>query len=66
MYLNIILTILVVVLITMTYMVNRWWKKYGLKMFDSMEQLKKISPKNMNTDMKSMMFDLQKIIGGWH
>lgn len=63
MYLNIILTILVVTLITMTIMVNRWWKKYGVEMFKTMNNLK-----NLNiggSQINKAMFDLSKIMGGF-
>lgn len=67
MYLNVILTVLVIVLITMIFMVNRWWKKYGLTMFKTMDQLKGMNQNNFKSpnDLKTMMFDLQKIMGGW-
>lgn len=39
MYLNIILTILVIVLITMSLGVFFWWKKYGRRTFELIEKI---------------------------
>ena len=46
MFLNIILTLLVVVLLTITIMLYIWWKKFGKKMFDSMSNMKNLLPKD--------------------
>lgn len=62
MYLNIILTILVVTLITMTIMVNRWWKKYGVGMFKTMNNLKNLNVGG--SQINKAMFDLSKIMKG--
>jgi hypothetical protein len=43
MYLNIILTILVVVLITISTGIYFWWKKYGKKIFGLFEDFKKFN-----------------------
>jgi hypothetical protein len=48
MYLNIILTVLVIVLLSMTILATLWWKKYGKKLFDTMLNMDKILPKNNN------------------
>jgi len=54
MFLNIILTILVVVLITITFLLVRWWRNFGKNLFETMTNMKKITggmnPNlNMNT-----------------
>lgn len=44
-------------------MVNRWWKKYGVEMFKTMNNLK-----NLNiggSQINKAMFDLSKIMGGF-
>lgn len=56
MYLNIILTILVIVLITMCLGIFFWWRKHGRKMFELMEKMKtfteipKINPSDFPID----------------
>lgn len=40
MFLNIILTILVLVLIGITVLVTFWWRKYGKKIFNTVSDLK--------------------------
>ena len=44
MYLNVILTILVITLIGVLTMLILWWKKYGKKVFDSVNSMKNILP----------------------
>lgn len=48
MYLNIILTILVLVLITIFISTYMWWKHFGKKMFDMMLNMNKVLPKDSN------------------
>jgi hypothetical protein len=43
MYLNIILTILVIVMITISIGTYIWWKNYGKKLFGLIDNLKKIN-----------------------
>lgn len=40
MFLNIILTILTVVLITITVLLTIWWRKYGKDLFSSISKMK--------------------------
>lgn len=40
MFLNIILTILVLVLIGITVLIILWWRKYGKKIFNAVSDLK--------------------------
>jgi hypothetical protein len=56
MYLNIILTILVLVLILISSGVYFWWKKYGKKMFELMDIIKKpkVNP-SMFTDIGDLL-----------
>ncbi len=44
MYLNIILTIFVVLQITTLVLVYKWWDKYGRTLFTSFTDIKKILP----------------------
>ena len=44
MFLNIILTILVVMLIGMITILIIWWKKYGKKLFESVSTIKTMLP----------------------
>jgi hypothetical protein len=66
MFLNIILTLLVVVLLTITIMLYIWWKKFGKKMFDSMSNMKNLIPKDggqlpNNLDINQLFSSLTKI-----
>ncbi len=66
MFLNIILTLLVVVLLTITIMLYIWWKKFGKKMFDSMSNIKTLIPKDggqlpNNLDINQLFSSLSKI-----
>lgn len=63
MYLNVILTILVITLITMTTFAVIWWKKYGKTIFNKISSSNGIIPKELlsqmgNMDMKSMFSNL--------
>jgi len=66
MFLNIILTLLVIVLLTITIMLYIWWKKFGKKMFDSMSNMKNLIPKDRgqlpnNLDINQLFSSLTKI-----
>lgn len=66
MFLNIILTLLVVVLLTITIMLYIWWKKFGKKLFDSMSNMKNLLPKDggqlpNNLDINQLFSSLTKI-----
>jgi hypothetical protein len=66
MFLNIILTLLVVVLLTITIMLYIWWKKFGKKMFDSISNMKNLFPKDggqlpNNLDINQLFSSLNKI-----
>jgi hypothetical protein len=45
MFLNVILTILVIMLIGMVTILIIWWKKYGKKLFESVGDIKTMFPK---------------------
>ena len=65
MYLNIILTILVLVLLSISILATIWWKKYGKKIFDTMLNMDKMIPKNNNlfeSDLGGIFKDLNKFI----
>lgn len=65
MYLNIVLTILVIVLVTMTILAIVWWKKYGKKLVNSMLDMNKLLPKrgNLNQpDIGGMFNELNKFM----
>jgi uncharacterized protein (UPF0333 family) len=52
MFLNIILTLLVIVLLSITLMIYFWWKKFGKSFFDMAKNLTNMNktmfnPKNM-------------------
>lgn len=51
MFLNIILTILTVTLITMTVLLTIWWRKYGKKMFNSISNASGIMNNPMLKDL---------------
>jgi hypothetical protein len=66
MFLNIILTLLVIVLLTITIMLYIWWKKFGKKLFDSMSNMKNLLPKDggqlpNNLDINQLFSSLTKI-----
>jgi hypothetical protein len=66
MFLNIILTLLVVALLTITIMLYIWWKKFGKKMFDTMSNMKNLIPKDggqlpNNLDINQLFSSLNKI-----
>jgi len=66
MFLNIILTLLVIVLLTITIMLYLWWKKFGKKMFDSMSNMNNLIPKDgeqlsNNLDINQLFSSLNKI-----
>ena len=57
MYLNIILTILVIVLITITVLLTRWWRNYGKELFKSSVDIRKLTSglnPNFGPQIKSM------------
>lgn len=47
MYLNVILTIFVIVQLSMIYLAYRFWKKYGKNMYNSFISIKKTMPNQM-------------------
>ena len=66
MFLNIILTLLVVILLSITIIMYVWWKKFGKKMFGSMLNMKDLLPKGdgklpNNLDINQLMSNLTKI-----
>lgn len=63
MFLNIILTILVIVLITITVLLVRWWRKYGKGMMDSTIDIRKLTGgvnPNFGSDIDIMKEMLKK------
>jgi hypothetical protein len=48
MYLNVILTIFVVLQITTLVLVYKWWNKYGRELFKTFTQMKGMSPGGFN------------------
>ena len=72
MYLNVILTIFVILQLTMIILAYKFWKKYGKQMFNSFVEMKKTMPTQMfNTnpmelmkgmpDMNKMMSEFQTL-----
>jgi hypothetical protein len=47
MYLNVILTIFVIVQVVTIVLIYKWWKKYGRKLFTSFTEIKKSFPSQM-------------------
>jgi len=47
MYLNVILTIFVIVQIVTMVLIYKWWDKYGRKLFTSFTDMKKVFPSKM-------------------
>jgi hypothetical protein len=47
MYLNVILTIFVIVQVTIVYLAYRFWKKYGKNMYNSFIDMRKTIPNQM-------------------
>ena len=66
MYLNIILTIFVILQLTMIILAYKFWKKYGKQMFNTYMEMKKSIPTQMfNTnpmDMMKVMPDITKLM----
>ena len=54
MFLNIILTLLVIILGTITIMLYLWWKKYGKTMFNTMMEFKNPLPNMKQPDIKDI------------
>ena len=54
MYLNVILTILVITLITMTTLAIIWWKKYGKTIFYKISNANGMIPKEILSQMGKM------------
>jgi hypothetical protein len=61
MFLNIILTLLVVILGTITIMLYLWWKKYGKTMFNAMKEFKNPLPNMKQPDIKDIQEMANKI-----
>lgn len=51
MFLNVILTILVITLITMTVLLTIWWRKYGKKLFGSISKAPNLASNQMIKDL---------------
>ena len=68
MYLNIILTILVLVLISIITIVVFWWRKFGKELFNTMMNMNKILPSDSKKipfpkDLGNMFSELDKVMG---
>jgi len=68
MYLNIILTILVLVLISIITIVVFWWRKFGKELFNTMMNMNKILPSDskkipFSKDLGNMFSELDKVMG---
>jgi len=67
MFLNIILTILVIVLITITVLLVIWWRKFGKNIFEIITKIKSVGkPVNPNftngfPNMKDLTDQIQNI-----
>ena len=67
MYLNVILTIFVIVQITICGCVIYWWKKYGKKMVKSFSDMNYEFGNNESMDLNKFMSDINnmgKMFGG--
>lgn len=65
MFLEIVLTILVIVLGLISVGIYFWWKNYGKKLFDMIEKIQTIgTPKKMDMSSLKSMDDLFKEING--
>jgi hypothetical protein len=54
MFLNIILTLLVLILGTITIMLYFWWKRYGKTMFKTLQNIKNPLPNMKQPDIKDI------------
>jgi hypothetical protein len=65
MYLNVILTIFVVLQITTLILIYKWWKKYGRTLFKTFTQMKSMSSGGLNLgqmpDIGAMMKQFENI-----
>jgi len=65
MYLNVILTIFVIVQVAICGCIIYWWKKYGKTLFKTFTEFKNLPMGGMNTgqmpDMNKMMGDLMNL-----
>jgi uncharacterized protein (UPF0333 family) len=65
MFLEIVLTILVIVLVLISVGIYFWWKNYGKKLFDMIEKIQTIgTPKKMDMSSLKSMDDLFKEMNG--
>jgi hypothetical protein len=63
MYLNVILTIFVILQLTMIILAYKFWKKYGKQMFNTYMEMKKSIPTQMfNTNPMKGMPDMNKMM----
>jgi len=60
MFLNVILTLLVIVLIVIFVSLRFWWKKFGVKLFDMMDQMKSMSNQIPKSNPKEFMGDFKQ------
>lgn len=65
MFLEIVLTILVIVLVLISVGIYFWWKNYGKKLFEMIEKIQTIgTPKKMDMSSLKSMDDLFKEMNG--
>jgi hypothetical protein len=60
MYLNVILTIFIIVQIVTMVLIYKWWKKYGKTLFKTFTELKNLPMGGMNP---GQMPDINKMMG---
>ena len=69
MYLNVILTILVIVHITICGCMIYWWKKYGKQLIKSFSNMNSMLTKNSlgdeTMDLNKLILDMSKNFGGF-
>ena len=67
MYLNIILTVLVLVLISIISIIIFWWKKFGKELFSTVMNMNKILPSDSKSSLPNnlgnIFSDLDKMMG---
>lgn len=62
MFTNIILTILVIVLITITTLLILWWRKFGREILSLIKDLKNFSNKKQNVNFDGIGKDFNDVI----
>lgn len=63
MFLNIILTILVIVLITITVLMIRWWRKFGTELTKIIGSIGNTKSKNINDMLNGSTQSITELMG---